>query len=632
MSLLEIKNDLYKKEETKEVSQRGVGDYVPVMEQQSPIAGKNAQDKWEEKKINIPERKKVFKIGMIALGAVILVALIIGGSIIYRKSLFSEGNTILSIDGMQDVKSGSLITYEIEYKNNNKARLKNATLRLIFPEELKPEENPNFKSEGTTTGTYFLGEVASKSTGKVVFNARAYTPRGANIYLKAELSYQPSSTSTIYVKKDQFSIGVSSSPITINIMAPQNIAGGDEVNYVINYKNTSQENIANVRVRAQYPDGFTYAQSDPKPLEGNNIWYVGNLAGGSEGKIIINGKLEGEQENIRVFKIEVGATEKGTFAMYNEDEARTKIVASPFAIAQTVNGLTSLNANAGDNLRFEIIYKNMGTIGLRDVIVTEYISSPVLDYTTLELDGGAYDSENKTITWKASDYPKLANLNPGEGGVISFSIKVKGIISVENSNDKNFVITSRAKIDSPDIPTPISMNKIISGNVMDIKLNSKLIMNTNGYYSDSVISNSGPVPPKVGEETTYTIHWKVGNVSNDVNEAKVEAVLPTIARMTGKIFPEGAPLTYNERTNSIVWDMGNVEAGVGILSAPKEVAFQVSIKPSVDLLGREVSLLESSVLSARDSFTGEVISVKSAPKTTNLPEDASISGSSFVTN
>jgi uncharacterized repeat protein (TIGR01451 family) len=286
--------------------------------------------------------------------------------------------------------------------------------------------------------------------------------------------------------------------------------------------------------------------------------------------------------------------------------------------------VASLTANAGDTLRFEINFKNIGSIGLKEAIVSEKLDSSVLDYASLEREGGFFDQNNKTLTFKASDHPVLRSLSPGEGGTIKFSIRVKGVIPVSSANDKNFVISTLAKIDSPDVPTPISMNKIVAGNKMDIKLNSKLILDVKGYYSDAEIPNSGPIPPKVNEETSFTIHWVAANVSNDVTGARVEAVLPTGVLMTGKTFPDSAKISYNERTNSLIWEIGNMAAGAGILSEKKEVKFQVKMKPSPDQIGREAPILGKSTFTAKDSFTGEDLRFETDAKNTQLREDASV--------
>ncbi|MFH1222839.1 MAG: hypothetical protein V1647_00675, partial [Pseudomonadota bacterium] len=44
------------------------------------------------------------------------------------------------------------------------------------------------------------------------------------------------------------------------------------------------------------------------------------------------------------------------------------------------------------------------------------------------------------------------------------------------------------------------------------KVSSKMELVQKGYYQDEVFGNSGPVPPRVGEPTTYTIMWYVKNM------------------------------------------------------------------------------------------------------------------------
>jgi hypothetical protein len=631
MSLREINNELYKKEPDSEFLQHEKSEFNPKsIVFTSSKNTSETKDEWMEKKDGIgKESQKTIKIGAIILGALLLVVALVVGFYKIKQSFFVSERMAISIDGPKEIKSGNLSTYEIRYKNDNRADLKNVQLKLSYPEDFKPEGNADFNPEGAVSGVFKLGDVSDNDEKKVVFNGRAYSPKGNLIKIKAEISYTPSTISSVFVASDQVLVSVISAPITLEVMAPQNISSNDELNYLITYKNEGAENLENIRVKVGYPERFVFSSANPNAFEGNNIWYVGNLTSGQSGKIVVTGKLEGNRDEVKTARVIIGANNNGEFVNYNEEDVQTKIISSPLAITQTVNDLHSINANAGDSLRFEIKYKNEGTLGLRDVIVTERIDSPVLDYSTLDTLGGSYDVNTKTITWKASDYDELKNLAPGQGGTIKFSVKVKNVIPVANANDKNFIISSLAKIDSPDIPTPISMNKIISGNKMDIKLNSKLVLAVNGYYNDHKIPNSGPIPPRVGEETTYTMHFIASNISNDIEGAKVEAVLPTSVTMTDKIFPEGSPLAYNERTNSVVWTIGNLSAGTGVGSLGKEVAFQVKIKPSPNQAGDEAPLLKESIFSAKDLFTGENISAKIGDKSTRLMEDSVLGATGY---
>jgi len=630
MSLSDLKNKLYKKETDKDLSQHAESEFdIRFSPANSGREKFKTVDAWEEEKPSLgTEEKKVARYGIMAIGAILIVIAILLGVYKYKQYSFSPERATLAINGPNEIQSGKLITYEVIYKNDNRASLKSAVLHLSFPDNFKPEDNPSFVSDGANSYQLELGDIKKYDQGKVTFRGKTFSPKGSLIYLKAELSYQPSGFSSQFVSQQQLGITVISFPIILETQAPQNLASGDSLNYLISYKNTSNDDFENMRLEVEYPEGFIFSQADPAASENNNIWYLGHLSAGQVGKITVSGKLEGASEDIKVLKADIGALEDARFVSYNKESVSTKIEASPLFITQTVNGLKKLTAKPGDTLRFEISYRNDGNIGLRDAIVTEKIDSPALDYTSLSLNEGSFNSFNSTITWKASDFKKLANLEPGGGDKINFSIKVKDNPPNKIATDKNFTISSVAKIDSPDIVTPISENKIIAGNTINIKVNTRIGLAVRGYYGDLIIKNSGPLPPVVDQETTYTIHWLVMNASNDAEQAKVEAVLPTGVVMTGVKFPEDSNLTYNERSNAVVWEIGNLPAGTGVRTPPKEAVFQIKIKPAPNQADTQVNLIGISIFSIHDAFTGEDFSVTGEAKNTQLREDPTI-GSNY---
>lgn len=628
MSLSEIKNKLYKREFDKSLSQRSQSDFDVIGKEREESAPKAFA--WGEKAQAPYVQNKAIKTGIMALGAILLIATVFVGVFKWKQSSFSEERVNISISGPEEAGSGKRLTYIIKYNNDNRTDLKNVSLKITYPENFKPEENSQFISDGYTSGTFSMGSIPGRGAGEVVFNGKAYSPKGTLVYLKAELLYAPSGFSSQFVSNTQLGVTIASTPVNLEIFAPANISSADAVDYLVEYKNEGEVTFEDMRVRFQYPEGFSFSRSDPAPFSGNDVWYVGDLLPKQSGKIVVSGKLEGERDQVKSVWAYIGVIDQGEFISYSEEKTETNIVASPLIIAQTVNGKTSLNVNAGDELVFVLKFKNEGDMGLKDVIVTEKIESPALDYDTLRIRQGAFDFDDKRITWKASDFPILASLQPGQEGEIEFSIRLKKIIPVNSKNDNNFVISSMVKIDSPYVPTPIEMNKVISGNKLDIRLNSKIVLDTRGFYHDALLPNNGPIPPKVGHETTYTIHWKASNISNDVEKARIETILPTGVIMTGNIYPQEASLSYNERTNAIVWDIGSMKAGVGILSSPLEAAFQVRIKPSSDQEGHTVDLVGSATFSATDNFTGENLSVITGNKTSLLTEDTSIDSNGYM--
>jgi len=86
------------------------------------------------------------------------------------------------------------------------------------------------------------------------------------------------------------------------------------------------------------------------------------------------------------------------------------------------------------------------------------------------------------------------------GGRNQFLCPVKDVIPIVSSKDKNFSFSAVARMDSPDIPTPEGANKVVASNAVEVKLNSKLLASVQGFYNDSEIPNTGPLPLKVGRK------------------------------------------------------------------------------------------------------------------------------------
>lgn len=66
-----------------------------------------------------------------------------------------------------------------------------------------------------------------------------------------------------------------------------------------------------------------------------------------------------------------------------------------------------------------------------------------------------------------------------------------------------------------------------------VKVNSSFQLSSRAVHYTGPFGNSGPMPPRVGQNTTYTILWSITNSSNDVSRAKVTAVLPLYVKWTG---------------------------------------------------------------------------------------------------
>jgi hypothetical protein len=621
MSLQELNDKLY--------SRDGISDAAPSepYDPAAPAADASLKfgstEAWSgptaEEEAKKAARHRLKKTIAIGLGIIAALALIIGIVFKVRSMLFSEDRVTLVISGPQNVASAELVTYAFSYGNDNLATLHDATLVITYVDSFHPETAGNMKLSGHQIEIP-IGDIGRRETGKTSISGKFYGSRGELSYLRASLHYAPSNTSATFEKAVQFGVNLASSPISLEISAPIELATGQDIAYVVDYRNESAESFTGIRLRMDYPAGFHFVASEPAPADGENVWNIGELLGNGSGKVTIRGTITGGRDEYKKVGGMIGYMQgDGKFIAYNVNERQTKIIASPLSVYQTVNEKTDETVAPGEVLAYKIKYKNEGSIGVRDAIVAVEIDSPYLDFSKLQLPrGGAYDQVKKVVIWKASDIPELARVDPGKGGELAFAIPVKEIGAI-TGNEKNISIRSKAMIDSPDVPTPIGSNKIIASDTLYVKLGALVMVDLKGYYQDASFANTGPIPPVVGQETTYTLRLNLTNSSNDVTDARAVISLPTNVTYKQKSLPASETVVWNGRTNELIWEVGTLSS-----SSKRELAIQIGVTPGANQAGQEIVIVNKTVFTANDSFTKEDIRIEKTAKSGNLPEDPSI--------
>jgi hypothetical protein len=565
--------------------------------------------------IFLQQEKRKHRIALV-LGGMAILALLIGSVFKIRSLMYSEEQILFSVNGPRQVASAELSEFTVVYSNQNWSALENASLLVSYPDGFQPDEDSQIKISGSQLEIP-LGTINARTDGKATFSGKFYGSRGETLFLKMRLRYSPASFSSQFEKEEQYGVSIASSLLALDMIAPQQASSESVVEYALDYMSQSDKSLSNIRVNIVYPPEFTFVSAEPAPSEGNSVWYIGTLNPEQKGKIIVKGKLTGAHDEVKKVEASIGYISSGKLVAYGFSEQLTRMVVPPLSIVQTINGKRDLNVNAGDRLNFDITYRNESQIGFRDAIVTMHLNSDILDYLQLKQEQGSYDASNQTLVWKASDIPGLARLNPGEGGTISFTIPVLNPLP-KSVSGKNFFLQTTAKIDSPDIPTPLGSNKIVSSNTLVTKINSAVSMALYLAQDDSLLVGKGPIPPVAGQETLYTLKIRLNNEYNDVTGAKLVITLPSSSRYQKKIAPDSEAVEWNERTNTLVWDLGTYRA---VRGENRELRFQVAATPDISLTNENLLLINKMVFTGKDQFTKEDIRIeKNAQETKDIQQ------------
>lgn len=556
-----------------------------------------------------PNQKKILVVASVAF----LIIVILGGAGFYFwLTSFKKSRVDFDISGPTQAASGEQTAYSISYWNNTNQVLQNAVLTIRYPQEA-------LVSSGKLIQNIDLGNIGVGGGGKQEINL-AFVGSDKSIQkLQAILSYKPQNTSSAFENEAVKEVAINGSALGLDFKAPETVLPNVRNSYTVHYKNNTDKVLKNVSIEAVYPQNFSFVSSEPVPSKGNNEWNLGDLNPKEEGDIKMMGTLRNSDG--ANFEFAIGVNENGKFFKFNSASAQVNISALPLEVNISLYGQENNPVNAGDFLQFKVSYKNNASISLADVILKVELDGLMYDFSTLKTDG-FYSGSGNTITWNAGNKPEFKNLESGAAGEADFQINVKSRYVLRTFRDKNFSLNVLATMETPTVPPNLAVNSLSVSSDLAIKVNTKAELKTKGYYYDSVLKNSGPLPPKVGQTTTYTIHWQITNYSNDLDRVLVKTILPEgVGWLNKKIGAGASTLEYSDRTNELTWNVGKIQAGTGFLFDHYEVIFQVGLTPSVRNINSAMPVVSESSLTAEDAFTGISITATSPVLQTDMPSD-----------
>lgn len=524
----------------------------------------------------------------------------------YQRNTYSKEVLKMEILGTEEIQAFDEIEYLVKLKNNGNVVLEEPELIFQYPEDSLPT-NENSKRVEKSLEDIYPGQEMTIS-----FKARVFGKLDEAKKAEATLKYRPKSLKAFYESKTSLTSKIKSLPLTFEIDLPSKIESGKEIRFFLNYFSNCDWPLANLRITIEYPLGFEFLQSQPRALEKTN-WDLPLLNKAEGGRIEIRGKLTGEVKEQKIFRATLGLWQEGRFVLLKEVIKGTEILKSSLAVFQEVNGSSQYIAFPGDLLHYQIFFRNTGEQPFENLFLVVKLEGQPFDFESIKTDSGQINKAENSIVWDWRDVSKLKFLDQGEEGSVDFWINLKNDWPVNYPNEKNFLLKDKV---------------IISQTKEDFetKVASRLELFQKGFFNDEVFGNSGSVPPKVGQSTTYTINWQVKNYYNNLTNVKVRAVLPAQAKLTGKILPEDARLTFDSESREIVWEIGDLEPGAGIVSPPPTISFQISFLPQESQRGQTPEIIGKAKVSGEDLWVEKTIEKFALPITTALPDDPSAGG------
>lgn len=515
----------------------------------------------------------------------------------------SDSNIELLVTGPVSVGGGEELALDILVQNNNATPIETVDLVIEYPDGTKQANDLKSDLPRIREG---LGIIEANQLVKRTHSAALFGEEGSSKNIKVRVEYRLPGSTAIFEETKEYGIILKSSPIRLVVNSVKEITSNQELSFDVSITSNSPQDLENIILKAQYPFGFVFEESTLKPSDGSDTWIFDRLRPNEEKKFTITGQLSGQDTEERIFKFNAGIADE-------EDQKEIGIVfttlpksvtiSQPFlGISLEIDGNSDqvTNKKADRPLESIMTLRNNTDTNVRDVNVSLVFSGNVLDESEIKSSDGFYRSSDNSLIWNSSDVNALKEIPAGSVIRLPFTLRPLPLASQAGAfAQPEIIINAKAtglRVSETSVP-----EKIEATTFRRIRFESEVEL------ASSVVHVSGPLPPKVENETIYEVTLVVSNSSNELSNAKVTANLPTYVSWLDSRSPSSADLKFDQVSKILEWKIGEIEPRAGFGNPSKTLKFRIGITPSLSQVASTPILLKDLRFSGIDSFTGNTI-------------------------
>ncbi len=550
------------------------------------------------------------------------------------KTVEGEG-VIVEITSDDSFVSGTQAKYKIKYHNKQNIKIKNLELRISYPSGFNYiKADPSAST--LSLNVWKLKDLRPGQSGEIDLYAQLIGDKDQKLLLDAVLYYEPANFSSILESKASREVSISDTLMDFSLEAPEQVQSNNKVEYKIKYKNISKNSLDNFRIKLDYGDNFIAIESggDAK-LISDNTWSIDNLKSNEEKNITISGFFNSDLSSSSSIKaileikslaqeISVNGSDNSTWIPYKDVKKQINLIANKINLKTLINEkFTDEAYNFGDELSYQIIYRNSGEDVMNNVRIVTKIDSQYVDFDLVSNNYNAViDKENKTITWDENSVASLAQIKPGQESRLSFKIKILGF-KTDFIDKNNYTIQSMSSLYYGGSGSQVQSNIISS------KINTPVdFFSDCRYYDESGVQvGSGPLPPMVGELTGYRVAWKFNSKLNNIKDVLIKTTLPANVDFESVNIQDGQNIKFDENNRQLSWQVSNSDKGKDNIAI-----FNLMLTPAKGDVSKFAPLSSIIYFSATDVFSNSPVIIKKNPLTTECFSDKKASPKGKIVN
>jgi hypothetical protein len=522
--------------------------------------------------INLAPAKKGFS--LFSLSFLVFSIIIFLGSIAYAFYSLSIGGFTVKQDSIEMkldlpsiANSGQNITGRINIANTNKVEFIESMLAIDI---VNPDESIENVSQI---------EIGKVSSGQNIEKNLSFSLNGRENEvknLKFTLFYKVKDSDSTFEKNISHSVKISKSQVIVNLTGPKSITLGQVSEYRISVRGGDAA-VPSVAVQLDLPRDLQIIESSVN-AESKNYFVIGDLKAGEEKILSIKTKYKVGQELIDSFSIKVTVGTSGESKVkdiLSENSIDVALAALPFKVAVSMSGKEDSTLYfSGKTPKVKVTVSNVSQSMVQNGVLDIKLSGGLFNAKTVSISGAQYDAGLGTIRATQETNKALKELRPGEK--VEFEIAYQDLNQTNQSNARRLIIDTSFTADIPDSVNSPAATKVLT--TLLPKDNTNVVLKT--YYFSGAFKNIGPMPPRIGQKTSYTVIASIDTLGG-FDKGVFTTTLPEYVTFIES--SEGTAV-YKKDKRELVWSIGSMQKSSGeVLSInKKEISFRVSITPSPD--------------------------------------------------
>jgi len=535
----------------------------------------------------------------------------------------------LSISAPEKVIAGEEFFSTLSYRNLSRAEASKIRIEVTYPENFIFLDSQPKAAEKDSVWQF--DKLATGESGEIKIKGKVVNGKETNNIILAKITYTPANFSSEFKKEASHTFSVEDIGIDISFDYSSSVLVGQENEIAVKIK--AQENnflsqfkltidplenmeiiSATVTEAKEKKEGRNLRIEPARPCV-YNVSEIGRQEQEFKIKYKLSKKMADGQEIVMRFE---NLAEDDKTRSFLEKKISLEVMKSDLNLTLIINGSKNDQAvNFGDRLNYSLVYNNKGETSMKDVVLMAVLESDFLDWKTLKEENNGQERGN-SLTWTKEEVPALAELEPDKEGIIDFSINIVSLEEAGAMASRSFQIKSYVQF-SIGNSEDFEANLDNRSNMIINKINSDLSLKEEVRYfnADNVPVGNGPLPPKVGETTSFKVYWTLANNLHELNEAKVEVVLPEDVSWDNKNRTSVGAISYDSDSRKVTWQIGRLP--ITVYRADAE--FNISITPGDSDKNKIMVILPEASAVAIDSETGADITSVAKAKTTKLEDD-----------